>query len=311
MDANALIEAYVDDVVRHIDRKRRNDVGWELRALLREELAGDAADAGRAADRALAVALLRRFGRPEEVAARYREPGFPIVDAIEARSFVRLTAIGMALIWCTGLISLFSGGSGLERLGAWWMTWGLGAFWWPGFLVVMMSVAAWVRHRFPVLDDWMPRVVDRDLVNRRAWVLAIMCFTIGTIWLTAPAWFVEWLTGGRLAPAFYASLIYDDSFVAWRLPVLLSLLMGQVALYVALVIRGRWSARTRVIDMAFSVAITTMLLWSVSAGRIFREEFGDRIARGAIVLVALFTLWDLALKLRREYMRVRPPAIPV
>ena len=43
----ALIEAYVVDVMRRLPRKQRNDVGFELRALLTESLRGRAADTGR------------------------------------------------------------------------------------------------------------------------------------------------------------------------------------------------------------------------------------------------------------------------
>jgi len=72
MTATQLIESYVDDVVRRVDRKRRNDVGVELRALLGDELAGQAESAGRPADMDMAMELLRRFGRPADVAVRYR-----------------------------------------------------------------------------------------------------------------------------------------------------------------------------------------------------------------------------------------------
>src|SRR5262245_21806353 len=207
MNANELIEAYVDDVVRRLDHRRRNDVGVELRALLSDELQELAGNAGRHADEPMAMELLRRFGRPEDVAARYRAPGFPIIEAADAPAFVKLSAIGMGLVWIVGLFVTFRDGGGLERLSRWWMTFGLGAFWWPGFLVVCSGAAAWVRRRFPIDDEWMPRVIDRDRINRPAWILAIAVFTLGTIWLIAPASFVEQLTGGRLAQEFYASLV--------------------------------------------------------------------------------------------------------
>ena len=43
MDPQALIESYVDDVVRRLPRRQRSDVGLELRSLLGEELAARAA----------------------------------------------------------------------------------------------------------------------------------------------------------------------------------------------------------------------------------------------------------------------------
>jgi len=229
MNANQLIESYVDDVVRHVERKRRNDVGVELRTLLGDELQGQAATAGRPADLDMAMDLLRRFGRPEDVALRYRNPGFPIIEPADGPAFVRLTAIGMAAVWILGLVVTFRDGGGSERLTHWWMTYGLGAFWWPGFYVVCAGVAGWVRRRFPDANEWQPRVIDRDRINRSAWVLAIVASTLGTIWLTSPAQFVEQITGGRLAPAFYESLVYDATFRLWRLPLLLTLLVTPVS----------------------------------------------------------------------------------
>jgi len=54
MTANDLIEAYVTDVARRLPRAQRNDVAFELRALLREELQARAEGAGRDADPAMA-----------------------------------------------------------------------------------------------------------------------------------------------------------------------------------------------------------------------------------------------------------------
>ena len=99
--------------------------------------------------------------------------------------FVRLSAIGVAAMWIAGLAVVFREDGGLDRLGRWWMTWGLGAFWWPGFLVVCIGVAGWVRRRFPLVDEWKPRAIDRDRINRVAWVLAIAFFALGTIWRRA------------------------------------------------------------------------------------------------------------------------------
>jgi hypothetical protein len=308
MNANELIEAYVDDVVRRLDRKRRNDVGVELRALLGDELQELSGTAGRPADEAMAMALLRRFGRPEDVAARYRAPGFPIIEAADAPAFVKLSAIGMGLVWIVGLFVIFRDGGGLERLSRWWMTFGLGAFWWPGFLVVCSGIAGWIRRQFPVTDEWKPRVLDRDRINRPAWVLAIAWIILGTIWLTSPAFFVEQLTGGRLAPEFYRTLMYNESFRQWRLPLLLMLLTGQLVVYAVLVARGRWERTTRRLEMILTAATSALLIWSLAAGRIFQSEVSNRIAGSVIVVVVVIAIWDIATKVYREFARVRMPA---
>ena len=242
--------------------------------------------AGRPPDMAMTLDLLRRFGRPEDVAMRYRKPGFPIVELADGPAFVKLTTIGMAAIWIAGLVATFRDGGGAERLARWWMTFGLGAFWWPGFLVVCAGVAAWVRRRFPVADEWQPRAIDRDRIKRPAWVLAIAFFALGTIWLTSPAEFVEQLTGGRLAQEFYRSLLYDDTFRRSRLPLLLVLLTAHLVLYAILVMQP-WQRLTRRIDIVVTTTSGSLLVWSLAAGQIFQGAHSEAVTRGAIALIAL------------------------
>lgn len=308
MTANQLIESYVDDVVRRVERKRRNDVGVELRALLTDELNGQAEIAGRPVDVDMAMDLLCRFGRPEDVALRYRKPGFPIIEPADGPKFVKLAAIGMAAVWIAGLFATFRDGGGPELLGRWWMTFGLGAFWWPGFLVVCAGIAAWVRRRFPLEGEWQPRLIDRDRINRAAWVLVIAVSTLGIIWLTAPAQFVEQLTGGRLAREFYQAIAYDETFRQLRLPLLMALLLTHLMLYAVLVAQGRWHRLTRQLDIVLSAAVAAVLAWSIAAGHVFQGEAADGTARAAIALILLFVLWDIAAKVYREFARVRIPA---
>lgn len=79
MNPNDVIEAYVLDVMRRVPGKDRNDIGLELRGLLAEMLAERARAEGRAADDAMVLALLRGFGTPAEIAARYRPAGTVII----------------------------------------------------------------------------------------------------------------------------------------------------------------------------------------------------------------------------------------
>ena len=68
MNANDVIESYVTEVALQLPRKQRNDVAFELRALINEELQGKAEESGRSVDAAMAIEFLQAFGRPEEVA---------------------------------------------------------------------------------------------------------------------------------------------------------------------------------------------------------------------------------------------------
>lgn len=74
---------------------QRKDVALELRALLRDELDGSDDP----------LARLRAFGRPTEVAARYGRP-LTVIDQADTRRFVRLSVIGVLVIWLLGAASV-------------------------------------------------------------------------------------------------------------------------------------------------------------------------------------------------------------
>ena len=80
-----MIESYA----RELPRRKRADVAAYLHSLLTEELAGD--------DEAAALAIVRRFGRPGDVAARYQTP-ITVVDPSDTRGFVLPAAVGAMLI---------------------------------------------------------------------------------------------------------------------------------------------------------------------------------------------------------------------
>jgi hypothetical protein len=165
MNAKEVIESYVNDVAVHLPRKQRNDVAFELRALLQEGLQDRAEAAGRGVDADLATEFLRAFGRPEDVAARYR-PTLTIIDPADGHAFLRATVIGLAILWSLGLIlrlqqPIDSGWDLLQVLGQWWGGTVIPSLWWPGVLAVSYGLAAWARRRRPQTSVWKPRADDR------------------------------------------------------------------------------------------------------------------------------------------------------
>ena len=159
MNANDVIESYVNDVALRLPRRHRNDVAFELRTLIDEGLQDQAEASGRAVDAAMATRFLQAFGRPEDVAARYR-PTLTIIDPADGRTFLRATVIGLAIIWCLGLLERLQQpiGSGAELLGViaqWWLGTVVASLWWPGVLVVYFGLAAWVHRRWPNTTVWL------------------------------------------------------------------------------------------------------------------------------------------------------------
>ncbi|HXQ13567.1 MAG TPA: hypothetical protein VN814_02970 [Caulobacteraceae bacterium] len=308
MDAKAVIASYVDDVVRRLPRRQRSDVGFELRSLLNEELDGKSTDAGRPADEAMALALLHAFGAPKAVSARYRPPGFTIIEPAHSQAFALWSLIGVAVQWALTLPKVFGApeafpGQTFSRLGAWWTSWGLGAFWLPGVMVVIAIIAAWIRHRWPRADAWTPRrAPGRDSVNRPLLAFGLAAWAVGAaIWVAMP-WYGPHLPGPL--PAVFA---FDDGFLGARGPWLLPFWAGQFGVYAMALVDGRWRVLTRRLSLAFGAALYGVLAWFVVAGPIFRNRPTDAAAKPLLAVIVVVSLIVEGVRLYREQGRIRPP----
>jgi hypothetical protein len=306
MNANDVIEAYVTDVVLRLPRAQRNDVAFELRALLDEELQAKAEAGGREADAAVATAMLQAFGRPADVAARYR-PTLTIIDPADGRAFLRATVIGLAIIWCLGLLEnlrpVDSGWDLLGVIGQWW--WGavVPSLWWPGVLVAGFGIGSWVRHRWPRTSQWKPRAGDRIHGGRAAKVLGLVGIACGLFVLFDPHWLLDVVWQGRAAPAAYQALTYTDAFLHRQAPWLFGLIVLNIPIFVVVIAKGRWSATMRRIEDGLSLATCAAMAWTVMGGPVFMAPASDRMVKFLLVLITAVTLVTMGLQL---YRRVRP-----
>lgn len=306
-----LIEAYVLDVTRRLPRRLRHDVAFELRALLTESLRDRAADAGRLPDEAMTLAIVRDFGRPDDVAARYHPPGDPIIPASQSNGFALASLTGIALQWAGTLPlalsgQLFPDAPPSAHIGTWWTSYGLGAFWWPGFLVTVMMAAAWVRRTWPPKPaDWAPaEKFDRDHINRPAMMLGLCLALCGVaIWV-----FVAWIVTTQDSP-FSRALALDPDFMATRAPAVLLLWASGIALMVVLIVEGRWRDLTRRVDMVSKIASCVLLAWFVLGGRIFVTEAADQMTKGILVLIILLIAGQVVFRAWRLRSRIRAPEV--
>lgn len=300
MNPNDVIETYVADVMRRVPARERHDVGLELRNLLIEMLADRATTTGRPADDAMVLGMLREFGTPVDVAARYRPPGFIIIPEQQTRSFALLSVGGVALQWALTLPAVFAG----QPLVVWWFSWGLGAFWWPGFMVMLALLSAGLHQRRWWQPAWRPRLVDVDRINRAAMIFALVCFAIGVAFMIGLPWIADALPG-LLAQVF----AFDPDFLQQRAWPALVLWCGVFAIRVWACTQGRWMPLTRRLDTLFALAWVALLVWWMVAGDIFQSDATDDGAKGALGLVVLFIGLDLLVKLYRRRPSIRPPLI--
>lgn len=310
MNANEVIEAYVTDVAAQLPRGQRNDVAFELRALLAEELQARAEAAGREPDAELATEMLRAFGRPAEVAARYR-PTLTIIDPADGHRFLRATVVGLVVIWTLGLLAslrapIGSASDPLLVLGYWWVNIVkivIGSLWWPGLLVVWFGLDSWSRRRRPQSDEWKPRPSDHVSGGRFALGLAIAGMLVGLFILLEPRRVLDVFWSGRAAPAAYEALTYTESFRRQQGPWLLVLVALNVPLFVSAIVSGGRSRLMRRVEVELSLVTCAVLAYTALGGPVFMAASSDRAAKFLLMMIVAFTLLDLLVKLHRS---VRP-----
>lgn len=84
--------------------RQRNDVGFELRSLLNEEIEDRAAaTTGRPADEVLVMEFLPGFGHPEDIADRYLASEAAVIRAGDAPRLAWLALGGVLLQWALTL----------------------------------------------------------------------------------------------------------------------------------------------------------------------------------------------------------------
>jgi hypothetical protein len=311
MNANDVIKSYVTDVAVQLPRRQRNDVAFELRALLDEELQARAEAAGRGADAAMATELLRAFGRPADVAARYR-PTLTIIDPADGQNFLRAAVVGLAVIWCAGLLThlrqpVDSGWDVLRVLAQWWGSTVIPSLWWPGVLVAGFGAAAWTRRRWPQTPEWKPRAVDGIHGGRATLVMGLSGILFGSYVLIDPRWVLDFFWGGRAAPAAYEALTYTDTFLRHQAPFLLALIMLNIPLNIAVIVSGRRSATMQRMETGLGLLTCAPMVWTVADGPILMAPTSDQAAKFFMVLVVAFVLISMGIKL---YRSVRPAPNP-
>jgi hypothetical protein len=263
MTAAEVIESYVRDVARHLPRKRRNDVAFELRALLHEELAAKCADAGKAPDRGTAMALLAGFGRPADVAARYH-PRPPLVDPGDNHDFMIWTLAGVVVP------------SMSERRQE-----GMDLLHWLGLLFVVFAAIAWWRRRQPAdRFAWRPRAQANPASGARwpALLAAAGLVVFPLAMYLSPQAFWDTATFGH---GVSGGLALTDAFAqSWQRIATIGWLAAYIAVWLAVAAQDGWRKWSRQAGILCAFGLGMMLL----AHSVPMTAFLDRTAFAMFVL---------------------------
>jgi hypothetical protein len=300
MSAEEVIQTYIDDTVRLLPQRQRDDVAAELRSLLNEELAARARESAQPRDEALALSLVRAYGAPNEVAARYH-PSWTIIDAADSLSFLRAGVIGAAVLILLSALKRHRtpATATTDNLVA------LGILDWLGLLVLGFGIKSWIRRSWPSTALWQPR--DRDRVNRAGAAIVVPIAALVVVLYAAPTWLLDTLSGGRMNSSWAA---YTPEFQSFRLPWFIGCLAGLLALLAIAAIRGRWTRLTRRLSIGLNVALAVLVLSFAVGGRIFQSAAVDEIARGVLAVAALIYLPGVGAQIYGEIGRIDRRATP-
>lgn len=311
MNASNVIDSYVRDVARYLPRAKRNDVAFELRALLGDELTAKAHAAGRAPDKAMAMELLKSFGRPAEAAARYHQRP-AVIDPTDTHHFLIWTLAAAVTVSVLSSMSL-AGVINAARLFLQCL----------GTLVILFALMGWWRRRQPGTPGWRPKR-GPDWMPRRLAVLALTGTLIFPVFMyAAPQTFVQVMFLGTL-PTSGVELTQAFSQSGLR-GAALTLLILLAAMYAVIFVQGGgkpWLGWTSVVlhgglgllIVAHAAPQSGLheTLPGTAAAAIFQSARSNTIAMpifGAVgALLVLCALYDAY----REWWRVSPaPALEV
>ncbi len=301
MNANDLIDSYVRDVARYLPRSKRNDVAFELRALLGDELAAKAQAAGRAPDKSMVMELLKGFGRPAEAAGRYHQRP-AIIEPTDTHHFLIWTLAAAVTVSVLSRMSLAGAMSGsgrfLQCLGA---------------LVVVFALMGWWRRRHPDALRWRPKR-GPDWMPRGLAVPAMICTLIFPVFMyAAPQMFVRVMFLGAL-PTNGVEL--TDVFRQSGLRgVTLTLLVLLAVMYAAIIVHGGGRPWTGWTSVALHGSLGLLLvahaaLATALPGRetfsIFQATASNTVAMPIFAAVGALLVLCALYDAYREWWRVSP-----
>jgi uncharacterized membrane protein len=289
MDASDVIESYVHDVARRLPPSKRNDVAFELRALLNEDLEALAEEQGRRPDNDMAVGMLRQLGRPSETAIRYYQP-FTIIRPSDTWSFLVATVAGTILI---SLVAPSSDAANIAGLS------------WLGLLVIVFGIRSFILRRRPDAFAWKPGPVrDVDAISRpRAVALAALSLAALVLYL-APGPVLDavagrWIDADRIE--------YSDSFThPLRIQWLAGALVVVAGLQLVIATRRRWHLWLRLLRLAVGIVIGVQLGWHSRYGDVMTDPEIDDLAIAVMALGSAVIMVSALIGLYREWTRIRP-----
>jgi hypothetical protein len=302
MNGREIIESYVRSVVRCLPRRKRNDVAFELRALLNDEFDARTQASNDTSERAIVMDLLKGFGRPADAAARYQHRA-ALIEPADTHHFLIWTFAGAISI---SVLSALTPDAAASDSGGVFLQW-LGA------LVLVFAMLGWWRRRHPGALGWKPKH-GPERVSRAIALLELVATLVFPVFVyAAPQMFMRIMffgsidAGGlELTPAFEHS---------WQRALTLGLLMSLAALYAAVIVQGglrRWAGcafATVYLLLGLSLVAHAAPMYGWTGGEayaVFMSDKANETAKplfsgigGFIILCGIYVIYQ-------EWTRISP-----
>lgn len=292
-----LIERYIHEVGRYLPAKNRGDIQAELRSLLSDALE---ADAGAEPSEAAVVDVLKKFGSPRSVAARYYPEGQYLIGPALYPLFNMIIGIVIAAV-----------------LGAQVLAWTVGYIM-AGEIVDPLAAAAALLNSVPVTVGWvvlvfyflqrfevrpddekeewdpasLPQITAETEIKRSDRIVSIIFETIllAVINLFPDRIGAYFLPGG----VFFGDPIITQYLVWISLSLLASIIVD-----IYLIWQGRWTMFNRLALLAtnlFSIVVLSLLvqahtIWLQAHGVTNFVEAMSKLAEDVFANGQIVTMW--------------------
>ena len=291
MSPQKWIDRYVAEVGRMLPERNRADVEKEIRSLLQDALDGETAGAEPTDEQVLAI--LRQFGSPREMAMRYGASQY-LIGPLLYPTFVTVLRVVVGIVLAVSLfgvvLALTQPGAGVD----------IGAAV-SGIVGSVVQAVAWVVIVFALVErlnlrelekidqTWDPRSLPpAENFDRVSVFETVFTVVVTTAFIVVLNVVVDSL--GRLAVAgsdWTSSPIFSAEFVGY-VPWVTALLLAELVVSVAALIRGRWTRLLRLLNIALNliwIALAYVMLTgpSLAAWDILDVSFRVVVA---IILVA-------------------------
>ncbi len=304
MEANELIERYVQEVGRHLPSSNREDIKLELKSLLFDTIEEQTAETGLEPTTKMVAEYLREFGSPEEIAAKYHPERVLIGAKLFPLYKLVLTIVltVMAAFHLLGFISPFIQNESinivqtlLNLLSSYTQT----AFVVIGIVTLIMGAIERLQgdafqfdpNEGPDFDPYqLPPVEDPNRINRFEIIVGII---FSTLIIIALNFFYDRIgyivvsgdtreTFTLLAPEFQRHVPWLT--VSFALDALLKL---------AVLAQGRWNRGTRSVQLAVESFGIFVLYRILVSDVIAITPLFTTFAKGIIILVIIIQAFEL------------------